>query len=139
MRYLKLGSSDLNASVIGMGAWAIGGGSSWGSHVDDDLAIQTIEKALTWGSIFRHRPRLWMGHSEKLLGRVIQGRRDQFIVATKCGLWWDDRTRFFLHGTRRTPNLSLLETRHDRHRDRAVAEEPQHRLYRSVSDSLACG
>lgn len=109
MRYLKLGSSDLNASVIGMGAWAIGGGSSWGSHVDDDLAIQTIEKALDMGiNFFDTAPGYGWGHSEKLLGRVIQGRRDQFIVATKCGLWWDDqRGSFFTVLEGRPINRSL--------------------------------
>lgn len=91
-KYLKLGSSDLNASVIGMGCWAIGGGASWGSHVDDDLAIATIEKAFDSGiNFFDTAPVYGWGHSEQLLGRVIQGRRDQFLIATKCGLWADDQ------------------------------------------------
>jgi methylglyoxal reductase len=96
MKYLKLGSSDLNASVIGMGAWAIGGGASWGSRVDDGMAIQTIERAFDSGvNLFDTAPGYGWGHSEKLLGRAIQGRRDQFIVATKCGLWWDDQRGSF--------------------------------------------
>ena len=96
MKYLKLGSSDLNASVVGMGAWAIGGGASWGSHVDDDLAIATIEKAFSSGiNFFDTAPGYGWGHSEQLLGRVIQGRRDQFLIATKCGLWWDDQRGSF--------------------------------------------
>ena len=96
MKYLNLGSSDLNASVVGMGAWAIGGGASWGSHVDDNLAIETIEKAFNSGiNFFDTAPGYGWGHSEQLLGRVIQGRRDQFLVATKCGLWWDDQRGSF--------------------------------------------
>ena len=96
MKYLKLGSSELNASVVGMGAWAIGGGASWGSHVDDDLAVQTIEKAFDSGiNFFDTAPGYGWGHSEKLLGRVIQGRRDQFLIATKCGLWWEDQRGSF--------------------------------------------
>ncbi len=96
MKYLKLGSSDLNASVVGMGAWAIGGGASWGSHVDDDLAIATIEQAFRSGiNFFDTAPGYGWGHSEQLLGRVIQGRRDQFLIATKCGMWWDDQRGSF--------------------------------------------
>ncbi len=96
MRYRNLGSSDLNASVIGMGAWAIGGGASWGSKVDDALAIQTIEEALDAGiNFFDTAPGYGWGHSEKLLGSVLRGRRDQFIIATKCGLWWDDQRGSF--------------------------------------------
>ena len=92
MKYLKLGSSNLNASVVGMGCWAIGGGASWGSYVNDELAIATIEKAFDSGiNFFDTAPVYGWGHSEQLLGRVIQGRRDQFLIATKCGLWSDDQ------------------------------------------------
>ena len=52
MKYLYLGSSNLKASVVGMGAWAIGGGASWGTNVDDGLALQTIEEALDSGINF---------------------------------------------------------------------------------------
>ncbi|TWU33281.1 aldo/keto reductase [Novipirellula artificiosorum] len=97
MQYRNLGSSDLKASVVGMGAWAIGGGASWGSKVDDEEAIRTIETAVDSGiNFFDTAPAYGWGHSERLLGRAIQGRRDQVILATKCGLWWDDdRGSFF--------------------------------------------
>ncbi|TWT85095.1 General stress protein 69 [Planctomycetes bacterium CA13] len=97
MKYQRLGSSDLNASVVAMGAWAVGGGKSWGNKVDDDQAIRTIESAFDAGiNFFDTAPAYGWGHSEKLLGQVIQGRRDQFVIATKCGLWWDDdRGSFF--------------------------------------------
>ena len=92
MKYLNLGSSNVKASVVGMGAWAIGGGASWGTNVDDGLALQTIEEALDSGiNFFDTAPGYGWGHSEQLLGRVIQGRRDQVLIATKCGLWWDDQ------------------------------------------------
>jgi aryl-alcohol dehydrogenase-like predicted oxidoreductase len=78
MKYQYLGTSRLNASVIGMGAWAIGGGASWGNQVDDDEAMRTIEMAFDSGiNFFDTAPAYGWGHSERLLGRVIQGRRDQ--------------------------------------------------------------
>ena len=30
-----------------------------------------------------------MGHSENVVGKAIKGRRDQVVLATKCGLFWD--------------------------------------------------
>jgi methylglyoxal reductase len=96
MKYLYLGSSNLKASVVGMGAWAIGGGASWGTHVDDSLAIRTINQALDVGiNLFDTAPGYGWGHSEQLLGRAIEGRRDRFLIATKCGLWWDDQRGSF--------------------------------------------
>ena len=107
MKYLKLGSSDLNASVVGMEAWVIGGGASWGSHVDDDLAIATIEQAFDSGiNLFDTAPGYGWGHSEKLLGRVIQDRRDQFLIATKCGLWWEDQFHYSMLS--REPEQKIL-------------------------------
>jgi aryl-alcohol dehydrogenase-like predicted oxidoreductase len=41
-----------------------------------DLGITTIDTAPAYGS----------GHAEELVGRVIKGKRDRVIVATKCGL-----------------------------------------------------
>jgi methylglyoxal reductase len=36
-------------------------------------------------------PAYGFGHSEELIGRAIQGRRDKVVLATKCGLWWQDQ------------------------------------------------
>ncbi len=44
MRYRELGSSGIEASVVGFGAWAIGG-FSWGG-TDEDAAIAAIRAGL---------------------------------------------------------------------------------------------
>ena len=97
MKRIKLGQSDLDASVVALGAWAIGGGASWGKKVDDQAAIDTIHAALDAGVNFIDTaPAYGFGHSEVLLGKALAGRRDEVILATKCGLWWDDeRGSFF--------------------------------------------
>ena len=97
MKFQPLGQTGIEASVVAMGAWAIGGGASWGDKVADDEARRTIEAAFDAGiNFFDTAPAYGWGHSERLLGQVIEKRRDQFVIATKCGLWADDeRGSFF--------------------------------------------
>lgn len=91
MKTLPLGNSGLNASVIGFGAWAIGGGAVWGNATDDAESIRTIQAALDAGiNLLDTAPAYGWGHSERLIAKAVAGRRDEVILATKCGLWWDD-------------------------------------------------
>ena len=91
MKYLPLGKSGLSASVIGFGAWAIGGGEVWGGASDDSESIAAIQAALDAGiNLLDTAPAYGWGHSERLIAKAISGRRDDVVLATKCGLWWDD-------------------------------------------------
>ncbi len=91
MKYLPLGDSDLSSSVIGFGAWAIGGGAVWGDASDDSESVKTIVAALDAGiNLLDTAPAYGWGHSERLIAKAIAGRRDEVLLATKCGLWWDD-------------------------------------------------
>ena len=47
MLYRKLGSSDLNCSVVALGTWSMGG-DFWGKS-DDDASIDTIRASLDAG------------------------------------------------------------------------------------------
>ncbi len=79
-----LGKSGIEVPVIGSGLWAIGG-TSWG-ETDDQQSLSTIDAALDLGVNFFDTADVYGdGHSEELLGRAMQGRRDKFIVATKVG------------------------------------------------------
>jgi len=79
-----LGKSGIEITEIGVGLWAAGG-SAWGP-TNDQESLDTIEKALDEGVNFFDTSDVYGdGHSEKLLGRAIQGRRDRFVVATKIG------------------------------------------------------
>ena len=91
MKYLPLGNSGLSSSVIGFGAWAIGGGAVWGDASDDAESVNTIHTALDAGiNLLDTAPAYGWGHSERLIAKAIEGRREQVLLATKCGLWWDD-------------------------------------------------
>lgn len=89
----KLGFSDLHLTTIGFGAWALGGGNwewAWG-HQDDNESIATIHKALDLGINWIDTAAVYgLGHSELVVGKAIQGHRNQVTIATKCSLVWEE-------------------------------------------------
>ncbi|MCP4642996.1 MAG: aldo/keto reductase [bacterium] len=88
MRYRQLGRSDLQVPVVSFGAWAIGGWM-WGG-TDDDAAVDAIRKAIDCGITCVDTAAMYgQGHSERVVGKAIAGRRDGVVVATKCGLRWN--------------------------------------------------
>jgi len=90
MNYRPLGQSGINASIVGLGTWAIGGGPWWGP-TDDNESIRAIHAALDAGvNLIDTAPIYGFGHSEEVVGRAIKGRRDKVVLATKCGQWWLD-------------------------------------------------
>ena len=77
----------LEVSEVGLGLWAVSG-SEWGVVQDEDN-LDAIEAALESGVNFFDTADVYgEGHSEELLGRAIQQRRDGVVVATKIG-WID--------------------------------------------------
>jgi methylglyoxal reductase len=75
----------VNISRIALGTWAIGG-SNWGEY-DEGEAVKAIETAIDNGiNIIDTAPAYGDGHAERLIGKIIKGKRDKIIVATKCGL-----------------------------------------------------
>lgn len=109
MQYRALGDSGIEASVIGLGAWVMGGGAWWGGAPDDRASIDAIHAALDAGvTLIDTAPAYGFGHSEEVVGRAIEGRRDQVVLATKCGLWWeDDRGSYFFEIDGQTIRRSL--------------------------------
>lgn len=77
----------LPASAVGLGTWAIGGWM-WGG-TDDTAAEDAIRAGLDEGiTLIDTAPAYGLGHAEEVVGRAIKGRRDQVVIATKCGLVW---------------------------------------------------
>ncbi len=92
MEYRKLGSSDLEVSVIGYGAWGIGGAPFWDNE-GDGKSLDSIRKAYDLGiNFFDTAPVYGFGHSEELIGKALKPLRDKVILATKCGLRWDKKS-----------------------------------------------
>ena len=90
MQTRPVGSSGIEASVIGLGTWGMGGWM-WGG-TDEDAALSAIHAALDEGiTLIDTAPAYGLGLAETLVGKAIAGRRDQVVLATKCGLVWHTR------------------------------------------------
>jgi len=82
MNRRTLGRTGLQVSEVGYGAWGIGAKQWIGASDEEslralrraiDLGLNFIDTALAYGD----------GHSEKIVGQTVRGRRDQVYVATK--------------------------------------------------------
>ena len=90
MEYRFLGASGFKVSALGFGAGTFGGKgplfSAWG-RTDVDEARRLIELCLEAGLNFFDTADVYSdGASEAILGRAIQGRRDDVILSTKISL-----------------------------------------------------
>ena len=83
MKYNKLGKTDINVSVMALGCWPFGGIETWGDQDDAD-SIETVHVVLDSGIILFDTAAAY-GRSEEVLGRALNGRRDEAVIATKLG------------------------------------------------------
>ena len=84
MNYRRLGTSDLQVSVLGLGCWAFAGGAVWGEQ-DEESVGPTVHAALDAGiNLFDTAEGYGKGLSESLLGKALGHRRDEALIATKA-------------------------------------------------------
>lgn len=96
MKYQRLGRSGLKVSRICLGS------NNFGGQVNEVEALAIIRKAIDLGvNLIDTSNSYTNGESEKIIGKAIQGYRDQVIIATKVG--WKIGER---------PNQSGLSRRH---------------------------
>ena len=88
MQRRQLGVGALRVSPLSLGAMSFGSGFSRETVIDEELAARLVNRALdagvnlidtadTYGGSF--------GTSESILGRIVKGRRDEVLLATKVG------------------------------------------------------
>ncbi len=83
METRKIGS--LNASVVGLGC------NNFGWNIDEAATAKVVDAALDAGVTFFDTADIYGGtKSEEFLGRVLQGRRDKVVLASKFGIKIDD-------------------------------------------------
>lgn len=97
-----LGKSGIEVSAMGLGCWAIGGpwtyesktdepnAAGWG-QIDDNESIRAIHAGVDLGiNFFDTAANYGAGHSERVLAKALDGRRDQVVIATKFGYLVDE-------------------------------------------------
>lgn len=86
-----IGKSEIEASALSLGCWAIGGGEWWGEN-DDNMSVETICRAVELGINWIDTARVYgFGHSEEVVGKALKKLpRDKVIISTKCGIQWYD-------------------------------------------------
>lgn len=96
METRPLGKEGPPLTLIGFGAWAIGGGGwlfGWGAQDDAD-SVATIQRSLDTGVNWIDTAAVYgLGHSETIVAKALARRRHRPFIATKCGLVWDDQKR----------------------------------------------
>ena len=93
MQFRTLGRDGPEISVVGVGAWAIGGPwqFGWGPQ-DDDESIAALHRAFDSGVNWVDTAAVYgLGHSEEVVGQVVREHGGEVLVFTKCGRPWYGR------------------------------------------------
>jgi aryl-alcohol dehydrogenase-like predicted oxidoreductase len=93
MQFRRLGSDGPEISVVGVGAWAIGGPwqFGWGPQ-DDDESLAALHKAFDAGVNWVDTAAVYgLGHSEEVVGQAVREHGGEVLVFTKCGRPWYGR------------------------------------------------
>ena len=89
MKYRPLGTTGIEVSEIGFGAWGIGGltdGMTSYGATDDAESLGALKQAYAEGINFYDTSNVYgTGHSETLIGRAFSDCRDRVIIASKAG------------------------------------------------------
>jgi len=116
MERRRLGRSNIEVSVIGFGAWGIGGltanATSYGA-TDDSVSRRALEAAFACGiTFFDTAPAYGNGHSERLIGDTFANRRGEITIATKGGMRrFDEPPDFSINALHSTLTASLERLR----------------------------
>jgi aryl-alcohol dehydrogenase-like predicted oxidoreductase len=85
MRTAPLGRSGIDVSVVGLGC------NNFGRRLDPDATRAVVDAALEAGVTFLDTAHSYgEGDSEAFLGRVLEGRRDRVVLATKFAAKGED-------------------------------------------------
>jgi aryl-alcohol dehydrogenase-like predicted oxidoreductase len=83
MQRRRCKSTGLELPVIGVGVWSFGGGSYWGEQ-DQGEVNRVVTRAIDLGCNFFDTAEAYNdGRSEESLGKALEGRRREALIASK--------------------------------------------------------
>ncbi|MDA0284595.1 MAG: aldo/keto reductase, partial [Planctomycetota bacterium] len=87
----RIGKTDIEVTAVALGCWPVAGITS--IDVTQEHSEATVRAAFDAGINFFDTAYMYgyEGESEKLIGQVLGNHRDEIVIATKCGLHWQDR------------------------------------------------
>lgn len=89
MKYNRIPKADIRVSEVGFGAWSIAL-DWWGKKIEEDEAERMLKKAYDVGiNLFETGDMYGKGKSERIIGRVFEGMRDEVVISTKYGYDFD--------------------------------------------------
>lgn len=98
----RLGNSDLMVSSVGFGCWPMAGITSIIDSTDEvrasivsalDAGVNFFDTAYSYG---------YAGESDRLLREALAGRRDEAIIASKAGMYWNENRQRVLDSSGKT-------------------------------------
>lgn len=90
MLYKSTNNFPEEISAMGFGCWSVASYNWSGGEIA--VAIKAIETSIEEGvNFFDVAPVYGYGDSEILLGKALEKHRNHVLVATKCGLLWDEK------------------------------------------------
>jgi aryl-alcohol dehydrogenase-like predicted oxidoreductase len=91
MEYTTLGDTGMTVSKICLGCMSFGT-SNWREWVlDEEAGLELVDRAIDLGINFFDTANMYSrGESERILGKALEGRRDEAVVATKGYFQMDD-------------------------------------------------
>jgi aryl-alcohol dehydrogenase-like predicted oxidoreductase len=99
VRTRRFGDTDLEASEIGFGTWALG--SSWWGDVSESAGERLLNEALELGiTFFETGDAYGQGANEELVGKVLAPHRDRIQLSTKFGYELDSGRQQHSEGER---------------------------------------
>ena len=141
MQLRRLGNSGLKVSAIGLGA------NTFGGSADAAATTAIIHRAIDLGVTFIDTADVYTrGQSEVLIGEALVGKRQQVVLATKCGLPVSDNPyhtglsrRWIMHSLE--TSLKKLKTDHvDLYQvHRPDEETPIEETMRALDDAVKQG
>lgn len=113
MKYRTLGSTNIKVSEIGFGAWQLGNTIDW-VGIPESEAEAIVNKAIELGiNFFDTAPNYAGGKSETLLGKALEGKREDVVICTKFGHFADNTRNFDPNLLQRSIENSLKKLKTD--------------------------
>ncbi len=114
MKKRILGNTGIKVSEVGFGAWQLGNTADWRGSTTDQESIRLVHKAIEMGcNFFDTAPNYASGKSEELLGKALQGKREEVVISTKFGHFADGHTDYNPDLIRKSIETSLKKLKTD--------------------------